>query len=415
MQTIAYIANSYPSPVEPYVREEVGELRRRGVDVISCSARRVNHEDGSGSLNAQVLSLLPITSKLALRGTWQCMKKFGSVADLVAFAILRGEATLGRRFRALTHTWLGACYALLLQERNIKHIHAHHGYFSSWVAMSAARFLDVGFSFTLHGSDLLVSPSWLDLKLANCKFCITVSDFNRNHVIANYPSVLASKILVQHIGVETSEDEPAIQPPRFRFTLLAVGRLHAVKDHAFLVRACKELQRKKIDFSCWIAGEGPERVRLAKLIGDLGLENSVYLLGHLSVAQLDVCYQNADLIVLTSQSEGIPLVLMEAMALRKLVLAPRITGIPELVVDGVNGLLYSPGSVDGFVDRIERARALVDTTTIRSAAREQVLKHFDRDKTLKEFCETFLGQLDFSESRDTRKANAHAGPLLQQI
>ncbi len=415
MATIAYIANSYPSPVEPYVREEIRELRRRGCIVISCSARRVNRENNAGGPDDDVLSLLPISVHLALRGLWFWLKRFASIADIVRFVLFRGHVSLNRRFRALIHTWLGACYALLLQDRDVLHIHAHHGYFSSWIALSAARFLDVGFSLTLHGSDLLLNPAWLDLKLANCEFCMTVSEFNRDHILTNYPEIPTSKILVQHLGVDVSDGKPQILAPQCRFTLLAVGRLHGVKDHAFLIHACKELQLRKLDFSCWIAGEGPERASLERLITNLGLKDKVYLLGHLSRAQVDVCYRNADLIVLTSRSEGIPLVLMEAMARRKLVLAPSITGIPELIVDGVTGYVYSPGCIDDFIRQVERVHDLTDTSTIISAARQHILRYFNRGTNLMSFSTTFLNQLNVSQSRDTRKADAHADPLLQQI
>ena len=132
--------------------------------------------------------------------------------------------------------------------------------------------------------------------------------------------------------------------------MLAVGRLHPVKDHAFLLRACHELKTSGADFACLIAGEGPERPWLEHLIRNLGLEDQVKLLGHLSRQQLDACYELCDLVVLTSRSEGIPLVLMEAMARGKIVLAPAITGIPELVKDGETGFLYRAG----FAGRLRR-------------------------------------------------------------
>ena len=123
-------------------------------------------------------------------------------------------------------------------------------------------------------------------------------------------------------------------------TLLAVGRLHPVKDHAFLIEACRQLQSFDVRFECMIAGEGPERRHLEVLIRKYGLEDRVTLLGHVRREQMGSLYDRADLVVLTSRSEGIPLVLMEAMARGKIVLAPAITGIPELVITGKSGFLY---------------------------------------------------------------------------
>ena len=139
------------------------------------------------------------------------------------------------------------------------------------------------------------------------------------------------------MGVDPGNTDihPAQVPRRARLVMLAVGRLHSVKDHAFLVRACRLLKNHDIHFECAIAGDGPERASLEKLIGDLDLQGEVHVLGHLSRQQLDARYAEADLVVLTSRSEGIPLVLMEGMARGKTVLAPAITGIPELVQHGV--------------------------------------------------------------------------------
>ena len=134
--------------------------------------------------------------------------------------------------------------------------------------------------------------------------------------------------------------------PARTLTLLAVGRLHAVKDHAFLVRACDRLRDHGLEFECLIAGEGLERQRLELLIRDNRLQDRLRLLGYMPRAQLDSLYQRADVVVLTSRSEGIPLVLMEAMVRCRVVLAPAITGVPEIVIPGKTGFLYVPGALE---------------------------------------------------------------------
>ena len=136
-------------------------------------------------------------------------------------------------------------------------------------------------------------------------------------------------------------------------------RLHAVKDHAVLVRACARLRDRGIDLECLIAGEGPERQRLESLIRKCRLEQQVSLLGQIPPQQMDSLYRRADVVVLTSASEGLPLVLMEAMARGKIVLAPAITGIPELVIPGKTGFLYEPGSLDDLVARLFSIHALM--------------------------------------------------------
>jgi colanic acid/amylovoran biosynthesis glycosyltransferase len=318
--------------------------------------------------------------------------------------------------RALLHTWLGVYYALLVGKSGVEHIHVHHGYFSSWIAMVAAHFLRIEFSLTLHGSDLLLHPAYLDMKLDECKFCVTISEFNKRRILEQYPEIQPDKIIVRRMGVDTVE-YPARQipvEPRL-FSLLAVGRLHPVKDHAFLVRACQLLKNRDIPFECVIAGEGPERASIEQLIHDLSLEGDIRLPGHLSGSDLDRCYATATLVVLTSRSEGIPLVLMEAMARGKTVLAPAITGIPELVLHGKNGFLYEPGSLEDFVAQVEliyHSRSPLDS--LGKSARKHVLQHFNREKNLAAFCDLLLTQVNLGHIRPVER-RSHESPVLQQI
>ncbi|MBZ5650145.1 MAG: glycosyltransferase family 4 protein [Acidobacteriia bacterium] len=416
MPTVAYLANQFPSPVEPYVFEEIGELRRRGVQVIPCSARRTDamQEDQLQSLAAETLYLQPLGLLLLMRGAWLCLRRCTALANILSRVLLQGGEPPARRARTLLHTLLGACYALKLQGRGVQHIHVHHGYFGSWVAMVAARLLSIDYSLTLHGSDLLLHGVYLDTKLKCCAFCVTVSEFNRDFLLEHYPGVEPGKIMVRRLGVDLAcTPTGAARPDRElpRLTMLAVGRLHPVKDHAFLLHACHELKSLGTDFLCLIAGEGPQRPWLEHLIRNLGLEAQVKLLGHLCRQELDACYRLCDLVVLTSRSEGIPLVLMEAMAHCTTVLAPAITGIPELVKHGETGFLYHAGSLEDFVTQIEIIRNSPTTLPrLRRAARQHVLEHFDREKNLAALAELLVFRITRKERHD-----AHENPVLQQI
>ncbi|HTR67222.1 MAG TPA: glycosyltransferase family 4 protein [Terriglobales bacterium] len=413
MLTVAYIANQFPSPMEPYVWQEIGELRRRGTRVIASSVRKADAglDEELQRWEGETFYLQPFSTLLLPRAAWTCLRKPYLLANL-SLRDWESEPP-GRRLRALVHTWLGAHYALMLEGRGVRHIHAHHGYSAAWIAMTAARLLGVSFSMTLHGSDLLLHHAFLGTKLARCKFCLTVSEFNRRHLIEHYPGINAGKIFVSRLGVDAvapdldSEMKSAASP----LLMLAVGRLHAVKDHAFLIRGCGELKRRGLRFACLIAGEGPERAALSRLIHDLGLREEVRLLGHLSRQRLEAHYAMCDLVVLTSRSEGLPLVLMEAMAHSRTVLAPGITGIPELITDGKTGFVYQPGSISSFaacVERIAGLQALL--APLRQAARRHVFEHFNRERNLAEFAELFLTQASALE-----ETVPHEDSVLQQI
>lgn len=409
MLTIAYLANEFPSEVEPYVSDEIEELRRRGVSVVDGSVRRANNFNGLAT-NPKIL-LLPLRPSVLVKGIWLCLQKWMEIAPLLLRVLLGKEGFL-MRLKAFVHTLLGACYAAMLQGRGIQHIHVHHGYIGSWIAMTASRLLGVEFSMTLHGSDVLLHSPYLDIKLKYCAFCLTISEYNRNYILHRYADVPPGKIVVARLGVDVESNPPSSirtgsnQP----FTVLAVGRLHPVKDHAFLVQACNQLRIHGLDFRCFIAGEGPEHRHLQSVIKELGLEERIFLLGHVPRDEINSWYDRADLVVLTSRSEGIPLVVMEAMARGKLVLAPAITGIPELVVAGSSGFLYQPGSMREFVSQLlrlhrvtqqersgrspaassETRRTVGQLNRVRRSAYAQVQQNFNRSKNLGAFADFFL-------------------------
>jgi len=403
--TIAYLSNEFPVSVEPYVGQEIQELRKRGIDVIAGSIRRSSGTAGTAPVSAgEALYLEPLRMGQLFRAVWLCLRNGMLLGDLFLSPL--------RRFRAVLHTWLGAYCALSLQGRGVTHIHVHHGYFASWVAMAAARLLGINFSMTLHGSDLLLHAAYLDTKLKHCNFCITISEFNRQYILDHYPDVDPAKIAVFRMGVEAvSRAIPTSRVAPERFVMLAAGRLHAVKDHAFLICACMILKERGLEFLCIIAGEGPQRAALERLICDLRLSGNVRLLGHCSGAELDDLYSTSDVVVLTSRSEGIPLVLMEAMVRGKVVLAPGITGIPELVLDGKTGFLYRPGSLDDFVVKVEMIRhSQSNLLTIRCAARQHVEQHFNQKKNVAAFVDCFLNRLNRRV-----ECEPNENPVLQQI
>ena len=189
MTTVAYIANEFPSALEPYVKDEIGELRRRGARVICCSGRRI----------------APRGLSIADRSLWDETRYFQPLSDDELMCALRRiaanrsalwqflkpmlwecGASPTKRLHALAHTVMGAALAEELEPLGVEHIHAHHGYFASWMALVAARLLGIGFSFTLHGSDLLQRADLMAAKLRACRFCVTVSDFNRNYILKRY-------------------------------------------------------------------------------------------------------------------------------------------------------------------------------------------------------------------------------------
>jgi colanic acid/amylovoran biosynthesis glycosyltransferase len=416
MTTIAYIANEFPSPLEPYVIDEIAELRRRGAQVICCSGKRVSPDDLSLLERAfwkETRFFQPLSDDQLVRAACRLASDRHNLWQLLRPLLWERGPSPIRRIRTLGHTVMGAALAEQLVPLNVEHIHAHHGYFASWMALAAARLLGIGFSFTLHGSDLLQRADLLSTKLRACQFCVTVSDFNRQYILHNYPAIPPEKIIVQRLGVDRVLSWPtpvlATEADHRRFCLLSVGRLHRVKDYRFLIQACAALRDQGLDFICWIVGEGPDRPALENQIMAMGLQGLVYLIGHVPHADLPSYYRYADLVVMTSKSEGIPVVLMEAMAHEKLVLAPAITGIPELVEHQRTGFLYQSGSLPDFVSAVSWIQAnKTSLARIQRAAAASIAASYNRQRNLRAFAEQFLAHIPHSEAD-------RAHPVLQQV
>jgi glycosyltransferase involved in cell wall biosynthesis len=199
----------------------------------------------------------------------------------------------------------------------------------------------------------------LAVKAREAETMMLISEFNRQ-VVENVCSSEESNLHVVRCGVDVSSFSPVNRGPIPRAPrLLCVGTLHEVKGQRFLIEAIDCLRQRGIESTLQLIGDGDDFASLAQLARDLGLSNSITFSGALPRAEVLKAYGEADIVVCPSapsndgRKEGIPVVLMEAMATGAPVVASRLAGIPELVVDGVTGLLADPASSVSLADRIE--------------------------------------------------------------
>src|SRR5262249_19503402 len=225
-----------------------------------------------------------------------------------------------------------------------------------------------------------------------------------------------AKVAVHRIGIDLDRWCAKGKQSSPVFTMLSVGRLHPVKNHTFLVLACHSLKTAGVPFLCRIAGEGCEQDRLQRLIHELGMEQEILLLGHVPRTQLPELYRHADVVVLTSRSEGIPVTLMEAMAMERVVLAPAITGIPELVTSGEAGFLYRPGSRDDFLAKLTAIRMVGPSLArLRRAARRQIERNYDSRQNLARLADDFLERIVHGTRTRASHRQTDEDSLLQQV
>jgi colanic acid/amylovoran biosynthesis glycosyltransferase len=251
------------------------------------------------------------------------------------------------------------------QAAGINHLHAHFASDATTVALLAARIMGGTFSFTAHARDIYhtyVSPeadaAKRRAKLREAAFVVTVSDYNADHLRALCPDA-AGRIHRLYNGIDLSAFTPteAAVPGR----ILAVGRLVEKKGFAVLVAACAILQARGVDFDCRIVGDGPLQSALAAQIAGAGLDGHVQLMGAMPQERLAGLLGTAAVATLPcivtadGDRDGLPTVLLEAMAKALPVVTTTVTGGPEIVVHGETGFLCEPGDATGLADALQAA------------------------------------------------------------
>jgi glycosyltransferase involved in cell wall biosynthesis len=279
------------------------------------------------------------------------------------------------------------------------------------VTMYAALLTGAGYSFTGHANDLYVHGALLREKVARARFVACISEYNRRFLTVTGCEV--SRLHIVRCGIDTKRyvwraPRPTGAVPR----LLSVGRLVEKKGFATLINALAMLHERGWRFECGIVGDGPLRADLDALIGKNRMEDCVTLLGALSQEEVKHAFEDTDLFVLACEKapdgdiDGIPVVLMESMALGVPVVSTRLSGIPELVVDGVSGLLAEPGDSASLAVAMESL--LADETRRRALsveARKTVEREFDSAVNAERIATLFAGAM--SDSTPARQGALH--------
>jgi len=249
-----------------------------------------------------------------------------------------------------------------LAKSNVSHIHAHfltHGGFAAWVL---GRLTGLPYSVVAHGSDVHRHRAMMKTKVAEAAFIAAISEYNRAVIDEECGPV--GRVEIVHCGVDVSHIVPASATDRAPSPLVVcVGTLHEVKGQRYLVEAAAELKRRGRRIDVELVGDGPDRSMLADLAARLGVDDRVELVGPLDHHEVIERYKRAHVMVAPSvasrdgRREGIPTVIMEAMAAGTPVVASDLSGIPELVVHEESGLLTTPGDSNAIADAIERILA----------------------------------------------------------
>jgi glycosyltransferase involved in cell wall biosynthesis len=299
------------------------------------------------------------------------------------------------------------------RRRGIRHIHVHLANVAADVALLTTHLgckLDGeegwSWSFSMHGPTEFFDVSRFRLaeKVGFARFVVCISDFARSQLMSLSDPEAWSKLHVVHCGVlpdqfKCNRDEIVDQAVP---SILCLGRLVPEKGQAILLQAAALLVGRGHRFDVTFAGEGPSRSSLEGLARRLGLESRITFVGAVGEDHLHALYTGASMFCLPSFAEGVPVVLMEAMAMRLPVVSTRIMGIPELVDDGRTGLLVAPGRPDEMADAVERL--LADPELCREMGlrgREKVIRDFNTEKSAEQLDRLFASTLSPAQAEST--------------
>jgi glycosyltransferase involved in cell wall biosynthesis len=361
---VCYVIGTYPLVTTTFVDREIRSQRSLGVDIRVLAVRRPPDDaplsPEQRDLQASVQYLLPVRVVALLRSHLSMFlrRPFTYVALLLRLVSLPHPG-LRARGKTVLHFGEGVHAAVVLERGGFDELHAHFADRAATIALVASRLLDVPYSLSVHtGADVYVHPVLLGEKIRGARKVLTCTAYNRDHLAAELGDDVGGKIAVVPHGLELGAYQPVVGPTDGVPRILAVGQCRTRKGFAELIRACALLRAEGYTFVCRIVGDGPERGRLVSLAHDLGLAGVVQLPGALPHDEVKDEYRRATLLALPcvessdGDIDGIPNVLVEAMACALPVVSTDLPAIRELITSGKDGLLVGPRDVAALADAL---------------------------------------------------------------
>jgi colanic acid/amylovoran biosynthesis glycosyltransferase len=390
---VAYIMSRFPKLTETFILREIVAMEREGVriDLYPLLRERQALVQPAAAPYVRGAHYLPFLSADILRSQAWYLRDRGrrrryvrALLDVIAGTWRSPNFLVGGLgiFPKVAHA------ARAMAADRVDHVHCHFANHPALAGFIVHRLVDIPYSFTAHGSDLHVDRTMLASKVREAAFAVTISEDNRRVIAEACGPALADRVAVIHCGVEPAVYAPGPDPrdegPGAALRIIAIGTLHEVKGQTHLIEACRLLRERGVLASCGIVGDGPDRPALTRQIAEAGLEGSVTLMGLLTESAVIDALHAADVLVAPSvptrrgKREGIPVVLMEGMAAGLPVVASRLSGIPELVEDGVSGILVPPADPASLATALAELAADPDRRRRMGAAGQAaVVRDFD--------------------------------------
>ena len=348
---IAYLVSQYPAPSHTFIRREIEELRRRGLEIDTFSIRTPLKEEVISSVDQAEYTntwyLLPASFYRLFRVHLQSIIQ-NPIRYFTTFRLAFHHRIAGINLYPLFYFIEAIYLAHELKRRKIVHLHNHFAQAGSIVGMLASRFAGIKWSLTVHGTADFdgVAGALLNQKLDAAAFVACVSYFGRAQVMRMVNPENWSKLFIARCGINLENIPKKLKTSRDVVQILCVARLSPEKGLIGLMEAFSKALHRKPHMELKIIGDGPDRRMLEQKKIELNLVDTCHFLGRAPESKVFQKLAETDIFVMSSFMEGLPVVLMEALAVNVPVIAPRVAGIPELIEHGKSGLLFTPSCWD---------------------------------------------------------------------
>jgi glycosyltransferase involved in cell wall biosynthesis len=396
---IAYLLSGYPAFSLTFVLNEIVGLRKLGIDIVTAS---INPCDQPAATSEEVVRNEEANTYYIKRaGVAGFIGAFFSALFHNPLGVLRGFLfTLGlggnpiRFFYFMEALIVGAW----MRRHGRTHLHTHFGGAVASVAMITARTFPITMSLTLHGPDEFwdVSRYYLAKKLETASFVCCISFHGRSQLMLHSSPAMWDKFVVARLGVDTERFSPRRRNTSSDSPLeiVCVGRLVGAKGQHILVSAFNRLIKEGRNVRLRLVGKGPDRESLEAAVASYGIQKHVIFEGAVGADRVRQILDDVAIFTLPSFAEGIPVALMEAMAMEIPCVSTTIAGIPELIRDQIDGFLVSPSDDVQLAEALAR---LVDEPDLRrrigAAGRQRVLEHYELHQSIKNLGEVFQCRL----------------------
>jgi glycosyltransferase involved in cell wall biosynthesis len=311
----------------------------------------------------------------------------------LGLAIRMGGLDLKRLFFNLMYFTEALMVGQWMRRNQQKHLHVHLAQQAATVGLFVRRIFGFGFSMTVHGPDEFYDANgqYLAQKIAAADFIICISSYTRSQLMKLSPYIHWNKFIVSRLGVDPRlfSPQPQKAAPEI-FEILCVGRLIPAKGQHLLIDAVQRLTRQGRRVRLRLVGDGPDESSLREQAAHIQISDGVVFEGAVNQDHIRTHYAAADLFCLPSFAEGLPVVLMEAMAMGIPCIATHITGIPELIRNGIDGLLVAPSDLEALVEALEK---MMDDAALRqrcaASGRARILEHYDLQRNVRELAGHF--------------------------